>query len=181
MKSKNNINFSYPDQTDTRIFLEWWEDLVNSSADRAWLRRSRSPGELAMCPAYHSLLARYRQAELNVNKWNGPKLAVMAGLAAHVKGRVEDTPLAKQMALPPKKGDNPRVSELRFRRILSKTTLDDLYLPMYRVLRMLDGVCDLWDLARSIYWWEKNTLNQQGKQDTRTRWAVEYYSHLKTK
>jgi len=90
------------------------------------------------------------------NKYWEDRLAVIAGLASHLKPEYIDVVLsggerrverfAEQLAQA--KGDRPLVSELRFRRLLQRDRVD-LYPSMIRILRLLDGKATLHGLAES--------------------------------
>jgi len=62
-------------------------------------------------------------------------------------------------------GDPPMVSELRFRRLLQRDTVD-IYPAMIRILRMLKGSADIHDLAGSVFFWGDNV---------KKRWAYAYF------
>ncbi|MBU1276444.1 MAG: type I-E CRISPR-associated protein Cse2/CasB [Proteobacteria bacterium] len=171
MNRKPYVSFSKPEQPDSAALTDWWKTLEDNPGGRACLRRSRSPDEAALCPSYHNLLRQLRAAGYAVGPRQAQKLAAVAGLAAHLKQRDPKTPLpklplAKQMATPAKEQDKSRVSGLRFRRLLEKQEAEDLYLPLMRVVKMLDGNCNLFDLARSVFWWNDRTRRQ---------WASQYY------
>jgi len=68
--------------------------------------------------------------------------------------------LAYQMAVNP-----PKVSELRFRRLLQRER-DDLYGAMIRILQKLDQTANLPDLFNSVFYWGD---------PVRKRWAFEYF------
>ena len=101
------------------------------------------------------------------------RLAVIAGVLAHVKARPardegQRTPsLGRLMALPKKPGGPQRVSGLRFRRLIQVPDRVELYPRLVRVLAQLDHTADVWSLARDIYFWGPNV--QQA-------WAYDYYA-----
>jgi CRISPR system Cascade subunit CasB len=70
------------------------------------------------------------------------------------------------MAMPKSGSTNARVSGLRFRRLLKVQNNSDLFEPLIRVVRMLDGNVNISSLANSIYWWNDFT---------RKDWAFAYY------
>jgi CRISPR system Cascade subunit CasB len=170
MNQKPYISFANPEEPDFAALEEWWKGLKQDTGGRARLRRSRSPGEVAQERAYYDLVLKMRAAGYEVGTGVAQRLATVAGLAAHVEQTDFKAPLAKQMATPREgqaKARKARVSEMRFRRLLKKPQAEDLYLPLMRVLKMLDRNCNLFDMARSVYWWEKQTTRQQ--------WASDYY------
>lgn len=160
------VSFSSSDHPDSQALTEWWKSLEGDPGGRACLRRSRSPDEVAFCPKYHDLLRRLRAAGYAVGPGVAQRVAPVAGLAAHVKETNSKLALAQQMATPGKNQDKARVSGLRFRRLLEKREAGDLYLPLMRAVKMLDGNCNLLDLAKSVYRWNDKT---------RMEWATRYY------
>lgn len=151
-------------KTDEDILLNWWHKLENDRGSRAELRRAKLPDEIVFCPAYHRLYA-----ELKWPEKDRKKLTAIAGLAAHVKENDSAQKLAQQMAAQ-KNGNNPLVSSLRFRRILAIDNLDELYVSMIRVIRMLNGRVNLLDMAVSVYWWNNKTKKE---------WAYSYFEIAK--
>jgi CRISPR system Cascade subunit CasB len=143
------------------VLLAWWQALDDNRGDRAALRRCHSPDSVVMVPAFHRLVTELRGLGVAVRT---DALARVAGLAVHVKGHTESGRVARQMA--ERDNDRPRVSELRFRRLLAFTEADELYPAMRRTIRLLDGSLDLIDLAQSLYWWNDRT---------RKEWAYDYY------
>lgn len=143
------------------VLLAWWRSLDKDRGDRAALRRCRTPDSVVMIPAFHRLVTDLRRLDIAV-RTDG--LARVAGLTAHVKEHGEVRRIARQMA--ERHGDRPRVSELRFRRLLAFTEGDDLYPAMRRTVRLLDGSVNLTDMAQSVYWWNDRT---------RKEWAYDYY------
>ncbi len=96
-------------------------------------------------PAFPRLC--HRLESLLGNEWNWQlRLATVVGLLSHVRKTTGKT-LAYQMA-----GSQPKVSELRFHRLLQRDP-DDLYGAMIRVLQMLDHTASLSDLMSSIFYW----------------------------
>lgn len=166
MKQNSYVSFSSSDQPDSQALVEWWKSLERDPGGRACLRRSRSPDEVAFCPSYHALLRHLREAGYPVGPGVAQRIAPVAGLAAHVKQTNARAPLASQMATAAEGQNKARVSGLRFRRLLEKREAGDLYLPLMRAVKMLDGNCNLLDLARSVFWWNDKT---------RMEWASRYY------
>ncbi len=147
-------------EPDFDIIVRWWSDLENDRGGMAELRRAHNPAEVVFVPAYHRL---YSQLPA-VNREN---LACVAGLCAHIKG-ASDTKLSQQMA---EGKEKPRVSSLRFRRLLAIKDRTELYHAMIRVIRQLGGVANVRDLAKIVYWWNDSTKKQL---------AYDYYAIAKT-
>lgn len=165
-----------PGSPESRALLQWHRSLLpqvteegkrvkGDTAGRAELRRARSPFDVALVPAYHRLLdalevSSHRDREI---------LAVIAGLAAHVKTHQADATFATQMGQPKEGKSSAPLHELRFRRLLACETREALYQHLIRVLRLLDGRANLASLAYDLYWWEHPNRR------TRKQWAYEYY------
>lgn len=155
------------DRTNTKSattdsLLHWWQELDQTRGDRAALRRCGTLSEVIFVPAYHRL----HQALAPQGKTNRLAVAAIAGLAALVRVDEPGATLARQMAQPKPGGSTPRVSGLRFRRLLKMQSHEELFPALARVIRSLDGKVNLADLAESVYWWNDRT---------RQRWAFEYY------
>ena len=93
-------------------------------------------------------------------------MALVAGLAAHVRIDNEGSPIAEQMATGHSDG-SARVSGLRFRRILKMEEQNEFFAGMARIIALLGGTVNLQSLAQSVYFWNDRT---------RKTWAFEYYS-----
>jgi len=139
----------------------------SKKGDRAALRRCHEPLEALFVPAYHDL---YHELLRQDDYVDSVKLPAIAALTAHVKQVRGDKQFAQQMAAPKAQGGNaPQVSELRFRRLLQCETVDELFPALRRVVHLLDGSVNLYNLANSVYWW--------GDQKRR-EWAYAYYGDL---
>lgn len=140
--------------------LEWWRALQESPGDRANLRRARNADEVAMQRAYYDLYQKVRSRAPHGGF--ARRLPYLAGLLAHVQND-SATPLARAMG----GSDKPLVSDLRFRRFLKNEALDELYIPMIRIIQMLGRSANIRDLTRSILYWSDRT---------RRDWAALYYT-----
>lgn len=151
------------------ILRSWWQWLEQHRGERAVLRRASSPTEVVFSPAYHHLLGQLQQQEYKVKR---EALAMVAGLAAHVKiDAGTDKSMAQLMASPRPGGTGAKVSGLRFRRLLAVTGRVELYPLLIRVIRLLDSKVNLVSLANSTYWWNEITRKQ---------WAYDYYATAPT-
>jgi CRISPR system Cascade subunit CasB len=148
------------------VVMKWWGELEEHRGDRAELRRCRSPAEVVFVPAF------YRLKAMMPESMNTMHLAAVAGILSHVEAHLDGTArTAELFAHPKERGSTPRVSELRFRRLLRVPdySYDELYPMMTRLLRQIDRKAHLPSLIPAIYWW--NSL-------TKRRWAESYYEHL---
>jgi len=142
---------------------EWWNSLKEKHrGERAELRRCRSLTAAIFTPGYHRL-----RRKLAGTKWNNDKkLVTVAMVLAHVK---EDTGLkfVDSMAQPKEIGsDTPKVSGLRFRRLLKCNSHEELCIHLIRIVHLLKNV-HITDLAKDVYWWNDNKIRQD--------WAFKYY------
>src|SRR5262245_46579657 len=79
------------------ILLDWWRGLEADKGERAELKRAESPLRVAFSPAYHDLLRRLQESGYRLSPVDHERLAVLAGIAAHVKQHIYNTPFARQM------------------------------------------------------------------------------------
>jgi len=142
------------------LVLSWWKGLENDRGGRAQLRRAHNLTEVVFVEAYHRLYEQTGNADRE-------KLALVAGVCSHVKEHRAGK-LAEQMS---GGGDDPKLSGLRFRRLLAITDKDELLHAMIRIIRLLGGSVDVAGLARTVYWWNENTRKQL---------AYDYYSKAKS-
>lgn len=140
----------------------WWKGLDHNRGARAELRRARSINEVMMIPSFH--FARRKFIKFFPQQVDQLRLAMILGLLSHVK-QPTSVKLAKQMSM----GDRPRVSELRFKRLL-RCERDELYQPLVRVIRLLDGQVNIGDLAKLCFYWDDHI---------RKELAFDYYPQIK--
>ncbi len=157
-----------------RAVKEWWAELTQERAGkpadragRAQLRRCRSMFEAVACPAFHRLYHRLRRLG---HRLDGRRLAPAAAVLAHVE--MDTAPqgissLATLMARPRPGSGQPRVSGLRFRRLLLVEDREELLPALSRVVRLLGGQAPVAPLAGDIYWWGERV---------KERWAYDYYA-----
>jgi CRISPR system Cascade subunit CasB len=143
--------FPFPNESQDAsyaILLDWWRGLDAAKGERADLKRAENPLCVAFNPVYHELLHHLQEAGYRLGADGRERLALLAGLAAHIKQHVDNTRLAALMGHPHSAGEKARVSELRFRRILATDDLGELYTQLRRAISLLDGTANLIDLAR---------------------------------
>lgn len=146
--------------------VRWHYGLSSNRGDRAALGRCGTLAEVAFVPAFHQLIFKLRAAvDAPVNP---DRLLAVAGLVAIIKQPILHS-MPIQMATSSAGRNNPPVSELRFRRILQCQTQEDLFIPLRRILHLLDNQANLYDLANSVYSWNERTRKQ---------WAYDYYGAL---
>ncbi|WP_231585477.1 type I-E CRISPR-associated protein Cse2/CasB [Methanosarcina sp. WWM596] len=163
MENKNAISFS-SDPTARQILFEWWKNLDENRGKRADLRRCHNIDEIAFTPSFHSL-----RKELYEFRINQEALATIAGVLSYVKSNDTNSNFPVQMATPKVGSQKAAVSDLRFRRLLAVEDRNELFATMRRVVRLLEGHVNIFDLANSIYWWNERTKKQ---------WAYGYYGNV---
>lgn len=174
MTQKKEPLFS-PDSPAGRVLTNWWKRLASDRGGRAELRRAHSPEDAALIPAAIDLITRLRSTPVTEHRGWEARIPAIAGLAAHLDANATQVVLASpdRAALPKamahSRGDRPRVSELRFRRLL-RTPRSELYRPLVRVLAQLDHQAGLYDLADALFWWGPNIHKA---------WAFTYFPALK--
>lgn len=164
MSEKNMVSFNNPETRAT--LLSWWSGLDDDRKSRAMLRRCHNRHEVALVPAFHHLYWSLTADHVVSIE----KLAVIVGVLSHVTSNDYRSTFAAQMAAPKNGGNNARVSESRFQRLLKVNDYDDLYSAMIRAIRLLDGSANIVDLANGIYWWNERTCE---------KWAFNYYGNVR--
>jgi CRISPR system Cascade subunit CasB len=163
VENKNAISF-YSDPKARQIVFEWWKNLDENRGMRADLRRCHNINEVAFTPSFHSLRKELYEFRINLEA-----LATIAGVLSHVKNSDTNSNLSVQMATPKPGSQKAAVSDLRFRRLLTIEDRNELFATMIRVVRLLEGRVNIFDLANSIYWWNERTKKQ---------WAYDYYGNI---
>jgi len=144
------------------LLLRWWQGLEEDRGGRAALRRAPDITAVVMTPAYQHLHQRLKAAGWPDAEWRKDHLAAAAGLLAHVKQHTQQTPPA---AMSQRDGDKPRVSPLRFMRLLEAPDIDTLFAGLRRTLPLLQHQVDVLALATDVVNWSDNV---------KKRWAYAY-------
>lgn len=171
-------DFPFPsgkaDHASYALLHGWWKNLESDRGERASLRRAGTLTEVMLSPAFHRLLHGLRRGGFQIPEQRYPKLAVIAGLAARLRG-TEGAALGVQCGSPRKSADKkPGVSELRMRRLLACDDLEELYTLLRRVLALIDNQVSLTDLAAVVWNWRK--LDEKHPFDPRRQLALDYYA-----
>lgn len=145
----NPINFRQ-NQAWGDLLLRWWQGLDDDRGGRAALRRAPDITAVVMLPAYQRLHRRLQAAGWPAETWRDDRLAAAAGLLAHVKVHAEQTLPA---AMSQRDGDKPRLSALRFMRLLESPDIDALFAGLRRALPMLQHQADVLALATDVVNW----------------------------
>ena len=165
-----------PDNSSGQVLRDWWLKLQEDRGTRAELRRARSANDVALIPATIDLIIRLQGSTVaRHSRWRH-RIPLIAGLAAHLKADEEVVLQAQHiLGLPERMAERvskdkhrPRVSELRFRRLL-RLERDELYHPMIRLLALMDGRANLYELADALFWWGPSVKKE---------WAYAYFPKL---
>jgi len=152
--------------------LEWWESILLQKGDRAELRRCKNLEDIQKTSAYQRsywrLIEEFRKGE---NKVSNEQMAIIIALAAYIddnKTAYEDADKQKTdyFGYQISRGEKPKLSELRFRRLLKIDDREKLFRFLIQVIRMLDKKINLLDLLGIAYFWGDKT---------KTELAYKYY------
>lgn len=154
-------SFLFAKDTPTGSALaEWWGGLPGNPGARAELKRAHDLTEVVMSRAFQRFRRRMVMAGLPEEKSRDDRLAVIAGVLVHLKSHSEFR-LPQAM----RGEDKPKVSELRFRRLLDSPSMNDLFTGLRRVLPLIDGAADIHQLSADIWYWGDRVRKQ---------WAYDY-------
>ncbi len=169
--------------------LEWWKRMqgltgenLNAletaspqpgvTGERAELKRAESLAETVFTPAYQRLrLALLKTpASRPTTPAEEAAVAALARVLVRVKAAETAKSFPRRMGEPGEEGgDKPRVSELRFKRLLRSDNPADLADVLIRLLPMLEHRANPLELAEAIWFWNEMT---------RKRWADAYFQAL---
>ncbi|MGV7208442.1 type I-E CRISPR-associated protein Cse2/CasB [Oxalobacteraceae bacterium A2-2] len=138
--------------------VDWWEGLATDRAARASLRRCATLDQVVLDPAYQRFYRYMLQHGWPAGRRpeRDDRLAAIAGLLVLVEVNV-DVPTAEGMSLPASEGsDRPLVSELRFRDLLRREGVDEIFISMRRVLPLMKNKANIRQLANDIYNWDRD-------------------------
>lgn len=129
---------------------QWWESLADDREARAQLRRAPDLTAVTLTPGFQRFFRRMASrgfpSQPGVNQQE--RLAAIAAVLAHLH-HADSRRLPETMMGP----DKPKVSELRFRRLLESPSIDDLFVGLRRTLPLVDHCADPNLLANDIWFW----------------------------
>ncbi len=155
--------------------MEWWQEMrpaneregqPNRRGELAELKRCKTLAELLFVPRLQVLRWKLRKADY-AKEAKYPAIAAIAGVLARVE-QTTDTKFPVWLAQSKANGE-PRVGELRFQKLASCKSLDEVFSALIRVLPLADKTAPVASLAHDIYHWGERT---------RQRWTMEYYEEL---
>ncbi|SEH05471.1 type I-E CRISPR-associated protein Cse2/CasB [Candidatus Venteria ishoeyi] len=133
--------------TELSIIYEWHKMLLDNSAGCAQLKRCKSLNSVFFIPEYHRLYQR-----LSKTKWkHRNRIALLAIILSHVEKHIE-TSLGDQMA-ESKSSGSPKVSLLRFQRLLEPDDPETQLTAFIRLIHLLKQEVNIDNLSRLIYYW----------------------------
>lgn len=165
--------------------LRWFEGLEQTRGQRAELRRCHDLHEVGFCQGYYNLREALLRDGLVKDKDQGfppyldDQAALIAAALSHARahqpaaGRYTTGDLAKRLA-GSSPGEKPPMSELRFRRLITCDTPQEVFPLLIRAMSMIDGALDVNALARDLLRWS----DAHDGQVMRRRWAEAYFTNL---
>lgn len=164
-------------ETETeKIIRSWWEQALGNNPvfdsgaarkARAQLRRATTPSEVLSIEATHELhpdLVRVGAKPPSAGEDGGAlRLALVAAVIAGLDGTARSS-LPRRFG--EKDGDNPRLSHLRFQRILRAGDDWTLATRLRRALPLVSRTANVGGLGADLLYWGDNTRN---------RWCFDYF------
>ena len=150
---------------DESTWKRWWSELAHHKGDRAQLRRCQTVLDVALTPAFHTVLKRLGS---KLNEKDRDRAALVVGVLAHVEQDLSVHSFGKAMW--GVGNDEPTVSDLRFRRLLRLDEPNELLRELKRAVRQVDGSAPINSLANDLMRW-----GDKAKKD----WAFAYYENAK--
>ncbi|QWF70613.1 type I-E CRISPR-associated protein Cse2/CasB [Methylomonas paludis] len=139
--------------------LECWGNLLQYKGDRAELRRCKNLHELQKTSAYQrnywKLINEFKNAK---EIPNGEQIAIIIALSAYINdnktvyeedGEKKTDFFGYQIS----RGEKPKLSEIRFRRLLKINDREKLFRYLIQVIRLLEKKVNLLDLLRIAFFW----------------------------
>lgn len=160
------------------FILEWWGSLKKNKGDRAELRRCKNLQNIQTSSAYlrcyWQLIKYFPQERKSPSR---EQMSIIIGLAAHIedndsvkKTDQSDSQISDFLGYQISRGDKPKLSELRFRRLLKIKDREKLYRFLIQVIRILERKVNLLDLLSIAFFWGDTAT---------TNLAYKYYEKAK--
>lgn len=159
---------------DKSIFdgcIAWWHTIRPKdgfdryNGDRAELRRAHSTTEVIFLPIYHLLLEKTNTDYQNQEQLHS--LAAVAWVLSWVNQESE-TKFAESLG----KCEKPKFNDIRFRRLIESTDIEELAIQLIRALKFTKRTANIPDLIRSILDWNHGSYVKE-------QWALAYYRVVK--
>ncbi|MXZ01072.1 hypothetical protein F4Y93_10655 [Candidatus Poribacteria bacterium] len=145
---------------DVQNYLfDWWKKNVHDNnletrGRSARLRNAQTQVDFLLEPCVHEMIAK-----LGIR--DGDRACLIAGVLAHVE-KNSTLHLARGLG----QGKEPRMSQLRFQKLIRSPDLIDLRTQVRRSLPMLEKTCNVSELGTDLFFWGEKTQN---------RWCFEYF------
>jgi CRISPR system Cascade subunit CasB len=148
----------------TEYILEWWKNLAHNKGDSAEIRRCKSLSEIELTSAYQRFYWGFLKT-FKTDEWKASqeKTALFIALIVYIKEDKRSYQNDKNetafdyFAYQISQGEKPKLSELRFRRLLKITDNEKLFRFLIQVIRLLDRKVNLLDLIKITYYWNDET------------------------
>lgn len=149
------------------FILEWWAALKENKGDRAELRRCKNLQEVQLASAYQrcywNLMKHFPEEQRK--RTSKEQISIIIGLAAHIEendfdkkcDQNNEKQIHDYFGYQIGRGDQPLLSELRFRRLLRIKDRETLFSFLIQVGRILDRKTNLLDLLTIAYFWGDKT------------------------
>lgn len=131
------------DQAAGDILSNWWDHLRSNPGVRAELRRCRTPGEVRLHPTFYALVSAMAKAGYKASRF---RLSMMVGPLAHAKTDRNGAALGVML-------QEAGLHAIRFKRLISLSYPEQLYMELIRVIKFLGGAVPLRRFADVAYWW----------------------------
>ncbi|MCF1440564.1 type I-E CRISPR-associated protein Cse2/CasB [Ralstonia nicotianae] len=188
----------YLDDAQRKWIRSWWlalqprEDKSKSTVpgalallgrgDRAGLKRCSGVAELLTESATFQLAERLLSLEAAKERArfadDYDAVALVAGVLSHVsQDRANGKSVIAGLGRSGRGDATPKLSEIRFRRLLQGRDLDDFYRQLVRVVQLAERTADVAQLADDMLAWcrERGHTTVTPSHGVRFRWARDYY------
>ena len=166
--------------------LDWWRYYCDPSRDghdpgtRAQLRRCDSPVDAAAIPAAVSLAHRLGTFKGEGEDWRVTAALNLARVLAHVREHTGELPMRAagwktfvgDRTESEAGEDRPRLSEVRFRRLLTTGPGEEQVTAFVRLIALLDATANVAALGDAFLEWEHPYRGER----LRKRWAEDYFA-----
>ena len=159
-----------PREVFKEVTWRWWSELEDRRADRAELRRSASNFDALLTAPLHRLRRRLDEAGFEVHQPQLDHLAAVARVLVHMSAAETNAKRSnpgKAFGGSSSGDGTPRLSESRFRRLITTEDRDALATLLRRAVPLAADALHVGQLAWDVYRWSEKTRRQ---------WATDYYA-----
>lgn len=136
---------------------KWWSELEQKKALRASLRRKINSNSVVFEGGFHEIYRKISSINDNINM---ERFSSVVGIISHIKSN-EGESFGAQLGEPDK--NSPKLSEIRFKKLLSIDDRGEMYVAIIRILRQFKHIAPIKDVAKIAYWWNDSTKRQLAK------------------